>query len=93
MNLTLHLILCAVLIVITAGVYIYRRKLENQCDHYIHLHGDTHDASIISAQSAMCKRLETVDKVKTGLLVAVILYVLAIAGMAIYSAWNNPGTT
>lgn len=92
MNLTLHLILCAVLVAITVGVYIYRRWLENHCDNYIHLHNDSHDATIISTQAALCKRLDAVDKLKKALLVAVILYVLAIVGMAIYQAWNNPGT-
>ncbi len=93
MNLTLNIILCAVLVAITVGVYLYRRWLENQCDSYIHLHNDSHDSTIITTQSALCKRLETVDKLRTGLVVAVVLYILAIAGMAIYAAWNNPGTT
>jgi hypothetical protein len=40
----------------------------------------------------MAKRLDTIDKAKNGLLVAVILYALAIAAMAVYSAWNNTGS-
>lgn len=92
MNLTLNLILCGILILITVAMFLYKRWLENHDDPYIHLHNDSHDSSIITTQTSMAKRLDTVDKVKNGLVVAVILYALAIAGMAIYSAWNNPGT-
>lgn len=92
MNLTLHLILCGVLLVVTVCMFLYRRWLENRDDPYIHLHDDQHDSAIINTQSTMAKRLESIDKVKNGLLVAVILYGLAIAAMAIYTAWNNQGT-
>jgi len=92
MNLTLHLIVCAVLAVIVVGLFLYHRWLENHGDHYIHLHNDSHDATIVNAQTSMSKRIEALDKLKNGLLIAVILYALAIAGMAIYNAWNTPGT-
>ncbi|MBV8811244.1 MAG: hypothetical protein JO033_21455 [Acidobacteriaceae bacterium] len=91
MNLTFHLIVCGVLAVIVIALFLYHRWLENHEDHYIHLHDDAHDSSVITAQGAIGKRLEIVDKLKNGLLIAVILYALAIAGMAIYGAWNNPG--
>jgi tellurite resistance protein TehA-like permease len=74
------------------ALFIYRHWLENQEDHYIHLHNDSHDSSIITTQTSMAKRLEIIDKAKNGLLIAVILYALAIAGMAIYSAWNSVGS-
>jgi hypothetical protein len=45
----------------------------------------------VNAQTMMHKRMASIDRVKNGLLIAVILYALAIAGMAIYNAWNNPG--
>ncbi len=92
MNMTLNIILCAVLVLITVGVYLYRRWLENHCDSYIHLHNDSHDSAIISHQSVLCRRLELVDKAKYALVVAVILYILAIIGMALYSAWNTSPT-
>jgi multisubunit Na+/H+ antiporter MnhB subunit len=92
MNLMLHLILCAVLIAIVVALLLYQRWLENHSDHYIHLHGDTHDASVVNAQTVQAKRLETVGKVKNGLIVALILYLLAIGGIAAYTAWNNTGT-
>ncbi len=92
MNLILNVILCCILILITVAMFLYKRWLENRDDPYIHLHDDSHDSSIITTQTSLAKRLDAVDKIKNGLVVAVILYVLAIAGMAIYSAWNNPGT-
>jgi hypothetical protein len=92
MNLTFHLILCGVLALALVAMYMYRRYLENHEDHYIHLHNDSHDASIINNQTATGKRLELVDKVKTGLLAAVIIYAVAIAAMAIYRGWISSGT-
>lgn len=93
MNLIVNLILCGVLVLVVVALYLYHRWLENHQDHYIHLHNDAHDASIISSQATMAKRIEMVEKLKNGLLIAVIVYAVAIAAMAIYSAWNNPGTT
>jgi late competence protein required for DNA uptake (superfamily II DNA/RNA helicase) len=87
MNYTLHIVICAVLLLTTIGLYLYRRWLENHEDHYIHLHNDSHDSAIIETQATMCKRCETVDKIKYATLTATILYALAIAGMATYEAW------
>lgn len=92
MNLVLHMSVCGLLAVIVIALFVYRHWLENHDDHYIHLHDDSHDSSIITSQTTMAKRLEMVDKLKNGLLAAVILYALAIVAMAIYAAWNNPGS-
>ncbi len=89
MNLTFHIVALVVLIAALVGLYLYRRWLENHDDHYIHLHNDAHDASIINTQASMGKRLDTLDKLKNAGLIAVILYALAIAGMAIYTGWNS----
>lgn len=91
MNLTLHLGLCGFLALVVVALFVYRRWLENHDDPYIHLHNDSHDSSIITAQNSAAKRLDVVDKVKNGLLAAVILYVLAIIAMVAYVAWNNQG--
>ncbi len=92
MNLIFHASLCGGLIVLAVAVSLYRRWLENHCDNYLHLHNDAHDATITSAQTAVGKRLEMLGKLRTGLIVAVILYALAIAAFAVYTAWNNTGT-
>jgi uncharacterized protein YxeA len=92
MNLTLHLIVCGVLIVIIVALFLYQRWLENHSDHYIHLHSDSHDTSVVTSQAAQGKRLDTIAKIKNGLIVAVILYLLAIAAIAVYTAWNNTGS-
>jgi hypothetical protein len=89
MSIILHIVLCSVLILVTIGVAIYRHWLENHCDHYIHLHNDSHDASVIDAQSAMCRRFEMIDKLRTALIVAVIVYAVAIVAIAGYNAWNT----
>lgn len=77
---------------VVVGLFIYHHWLENHEDHYIHLHSDSHDSDIVSTQTVMQKRIASVEKIKNGLLIATILYALAIAGMAIYNAWNSPGT-
>lgn len=91
MNLTYHLILCGVLLLATVGLFLYRRWLENHGDNYIHLRNDSHDTMIVNSQTVMCKRCETVDKIKTAMLTATILYAIAIAGFASYDAWNRAG--
>jgi hypothetical protein len=91
-NLTFHLGLCGLLALVVVALFVYRRWLENHDDPYIHLHNDSHDSSIITSQNSAAHRLDVVDKVKNGLLIAVILYVLAIVGMLAYTAWNNPGS-
>jgi len=91
MNIMYHVAALTILIIAVAGLYVYRRWLENHEDHYIHLHNDSHDSSIISSQNTMAKRLEMVDKLKNAGLAAVILYALAIAAMAAYAGWtSNP---
>src|SRR5581483_3940276 len=92
MKLILQLIVWGILILATICMYLYRRWLEDHEDHYIHLHDDVHDSSIIKSQSTIGKRLETVDKVKNVMLIVVILWGLAIAAMAVYQAWNANGS-
>jgi hypothetical protein len=89
MNLMIHLSLFGVLAALLVAVYVYRHWLENHDDPYIHLHNDSHDESIITTQNVMGRRLDMVDKVKTGLLVAVIVYAVAIAAMGVFAAWNS----
>lgn len=90
---TLNLILCGILLLLTVAAFLYKRWLENRDDPYIHLHNDSHDSAIITTQTSMAKRLDVIDKVKNGLLVATIIYILAIIGMTIYTAWNSTGVS
>lgn len=91
MNLIINLIVWGALLVITIILWLYRRYLENREDHYIHLHGDDHDAQVLQQQSAVGKKVETLSRTTKILLVLVILYGLAIAGFEIWRAWNNTG--
>ena len=91
-SLIINVIVCLALVLVVVALFIYHHWLENHEDHYIHLHTDSHDSTIITGQTTMSKRIASLDKLKNGLLIAVILYALAIAGMAIYNAWNSAGT-
>ena len=91
MNLILHVSLWGVLILCTVGVAIYRHWLENHSDHYIHLHNDSHDLTVVDFQSSMIRRFEMVDKLRTALIAAVIVYAVAIIGIAIYQGWTRAG--
>jgi hypothetical protein len=91
MNLMYHIVAFVVLIAAVGALYLYRRWLENHGDHYIHLHNDAHDASIINTQTDMAKRLDMVDKLKNAGVAALVLYGLAIAAIAVYIGWTtNP---
>lgn len=93
MNIVLHISILGALIVLAVAVVLYRKWLENHCDNYLHLHNDSHDATLVTTQSAVCKRLEVMAKLRTALIVAVVVYGLAIAAMAIYIAWNTQGVS
>ena len=90
MNYTFHISLWGLFVLLTVALYIYRHWLENHGDHYIHLHNDQHDSTIINSQEMICKRCETVDRFKYGALVATILYACAIGAIAAFQAWNRP---
>lgn len=92
MNYVLHLSLLGILIVVAVAVGLYRKWLEDHCDNYLHLHNDSHDATLVTTQAAVCKRLEVMGKLRSALIVAIIVYAVAIAALAIYTAWNNPGS-
>lgn len=89
MNLALHLILCGILLVATICVGMYRKWLENHCDNYIHLHNDAHDAAVVHTQEDLCKRLDMMTRLQTGLISATIAYAVIIAGVASYLAWRT----
>lgn len=89
MNLTINLVICGVLALIAVGVSLYHKYLEDHCDHYIHLHNDSHDATVVDTQAAACRRIEMMDKLRKGLFAAVIVYAVAIGAFAAYMAWNS----
>lgn len=91
MNFTVNLIFCGLLLAITLGVALYRKWLEDHCDHYIHLHNDSHDNGVINTQQDLCRRLEMMGKLQTYLIAATIAYAVIIAAMGIYSAWITAG--
>jgi hypothetical protein len=88
MNITLHIVLCAVLALIAVGVALYKKWLEDHDDHYIHLHNDAVDTRIITTQATMAKRIEGLEKATRYLTIAVIVYAVFIGGLAAYMAWT-----
>jgi hypothetical protein len=90
MNLTLHLVLCGVLLLATVGVALYRKWLEDHCDNYIHLHNDSHDVAVVDTQQGLCRRLESIGKLQTLMIAAVIAYALIIVAVLTYNAWKAP---
>jgi uncharacterized protein YxeA len=92
MNLIINLIVWGILLLITIALWLYRRLLENREDHYIHLHGDDHDAKVLQSQQAAGKRVETIGRTKNILLIVVIIYAVAIGAFEIYRAWNTTGS-
>jgi len=91
MTLMMQLIVCGFLVVVIVALFLYQRWLENHSDHYIHLHGEQ-SSKVVTAQTAQAKRLDTIAKVKNGLIILTIIYVLAMIGIAAYTAWNNTGS-
>ena len=91
MNLTLNIVLCGVLVACTVAAGLYRKWLEDHCDNYLHLRSNSHDTTLVTAQADVCKRLDVLSKVRTALIVATILYAVAIAGFATYEAWSRTG--
>lgn len=92
MNLVINLVVWGALLIITIALWLYRRFLENREDHYIHLHGDEHDAQVLQRQTAVGKKVDTLSRTTRILILILILYGLAIAAFQIYSAWNNNGS-
>jgi uncharacterized membrane protein len=90
MNVIPHLVAWGILAIVVIALFLYHRWLENHEDHYIHLHADGHDTAIVGSQTTVAKRIAAVDKLKNALLVALIVYALAIIGLATYAAWNAP---
>jgi hypothetical protein len=88
MNLALHLGLCGGLVVLIVIVGVYRSWLEDHGDHNIHLHNDMHDADIINSQQAIAKRLDMLDKLRFGMIIAAIVYAVLITAVAVFNAWN-----
>jgi hypothetical protein len=87
MGFTLHLTLCGILILTIVAVALYRKWLEDHGDHYLHLHNDALDTRTISSQETVAKRIDTLDKITRYLTIAVIVYGVAIAGIAAYNGW------
>lgn len=91
MNVSLHLAIVGVLIVLLIVSYLYRKFIDEHDDHNIHLSGSSTDVRTIDTQIQHGKRIDTLGKVNLYLTILVVLYLLAIVGMLAYSSWSARG--
>ena len=92
MNLTLHLAICGILLLILVASFLYRKFIDDHDDHNIHLSGNTSDVRVINTQVEHAKRIEMLDKLNKALLVVVVAYLIVIGVLAAYTSWSaSPG--
>lgn len=91
MNVIVHLIICGLLVLVLVASFLYRKFIDDHDDHNIHLGANAIDLRVIDTQMQHGKRIEALDKLNKYLTIVVILYLIAIACIASYSAWNVAG--
>ena len=62
MNVTLHLTVCGVLVFFLVASFLYRKFIDDNDDHNIHLGNSTSDARIMSTQMEHAKRIDMLEK-------------------------------
>ena len=82
-----HLVIWAVLTTLVIFLAVYRKKVNSTVDETLHILEA--EASIVPAQAAVAKKLGTIDLWGKTLTVVAFLYLLAIAGMYIYSVFSD----
>lgn len=91
MDLLPYAVAWAVLALVVLGLAIMRRGVAAKEDDYVHLSGD---ASVISTQAEVAKKLEVIDKWGKGLTVLLVVTGLALAtvwGMRLWDASATAG--
>lgn len=91
MNVSLHLAIVGVLVLLLVVSYLYRKFIDEHDDHNIHLSGSSTDVRTINTQLEHGKRIEALGKVNLYLTIVIVLYLLAIVGMVAYSSWSARG--
>jgi hypothetical protein len=89
MTVIINLAVWGVLVLTLTGMFIYRRWVDSNEDHTVHLHDDPLDSRIISSQVTIGRRLDGLDKAIHYLMIVVIVYGVVVAGLAGYQAWLN----
>ena len=88
MNVIVHLVICGLLVMVLVASFLYRKFIDDHDDHNIHLGANAIDLRVIDTQVQHTKRIEALGTLIKYLTIVVILYLIAIAGMASYSAWT-----
>lgn len=87
MNLMPLLAIWAVLAAVIVILWIYRSRLARQEDETLHVLNS--DASKISQQMIVARKLETVERWGKLLTVLAILYGLVLLGLFLWDAWER----
>jgi len=82
-----YVVVWAVLAVILVVLYIYRRHIALKDDETLHVLDA--DAGMVAQQVAVAKKLEVVDRWGKILTIIAVLYSLALAGLYIYTVWQE----
>lgn len=80
-----HLVVLAILTLITIAIAIYRASISQKQD--FHLHYEAAESSTVGQQVAVENRMHTIDKWGKGLTIVTFLYFLVVVGMLVYQQW------
>jgi uncharacterized membrane protein len=90
MNLMALVVIWAVLATIVIALAIYRAIVSGRVDEMIHVHDA--EASMISRQTMIAKKLEVIDRRGKLLTVITVIFGIAILAAYIYEVWQRSGT-
>lgn len=82
-----HIIIWAVLTTLVIFLAVYRKRVNSTVDETLHVLDA--EASVVPTQAAVAKKLGTIDLWGKTLTVIAFLYLLAIAGVYIYSVFTD----
>ncbi len=90
MNLTLHIIIWAVLALIIVILALYRKKMDSKADDMIHVLDN--EVSENAVQTEVSKKIEVIDRWGKILTALAAVYLVAIAGMYLYISFTQEST-
>ncbi len=90
MNLTLYIVIWAVLGVIVLGLAIYRSTIAGREDDSLHMMAG--EGSVVAAQQKLGKRIEHVELWGKSLTALLVVYGLVLVGIYLYHAWLQSGS-
>ncbi len=86
-NLIPHIVIWAILTTVVVFLAVYRKKINSTVDETLHVLDA--EAATVGTQAVVAKKLAVVDRWGKALTILAFLYLLAIAGMYIYSVFAD----